>query len=77
MTPDPPLRILPDQGGPASRSGYVDVRGAAELLATTPKGIYSLVHRREIPYRKLGRKVLFDPMELRAWVDRNKVEPLS
>jgi excisionase family DNA binding protein len=49
--------------------GFVDVAGAAEYLATTPKGIYRAVERGRLPYHRAGRRLLFDRAELRAYVE--------
>ena len=46
--------------------GFLDVAGAAEYLATTPKAIYRLVERETIPFRRAGGRLLFDRRELRA-----------
>ncbi len=64
--------LLPDHP-----TGYLGVEEAANFLATTPKGIYALVSRREIPYRRLGRRLLFDPSELRDYLDKTLVPPLD
>jgi excisionase family DNA binding protein len=50
-----------------------DVAEAAAFLKTTVQGIYKLVERRSIPHVRLGRRLLFDPSEIRAWVDRHRV----
>jgi len=48
---------------------WLDVRGAADYLVTTPKGIRGLVNRREIPFTKTPNgRILFDRRELEAWV---------
>jgi excisionase family DNA binding protein len=50
--------------------GFLDVRGAAVYLSTTPKGVYHLVERRRLPHDRAGGRLLFDRAELRAWVER-------
>jgi hypothetical protein len=35
------------------------------------------VHRREIPYVKIRRRVLFDPADLQTFIDAHKVPPRS
>jgi excisionase family DNA binding protein len=50
--------------------GYLNVDGAAEYLAMTPKAIRRKVERGQIPHHRAGGRVLFDKAELRAWVER-------
>jgi excisionase family DNA binding protein len=49
--------------------GFLDVRGAADFLSTTPKAIYALVERQKLPHHRAGGRLLFDRAELRAWVE--------
>jgi excisionase family DNA binding protein len=53
--------------------GLWGVAETAAFLKTTVHGIYKLVERRSIPHVRLGRRRLFDPAEIRAWVDRHRV----
>ena len=46
------------------------IREAAEFLRTSPHGVYKLVERRRVPHIRVGRKLLFDPAALRAWISR-------
>jgi excisionase family DNA binding protein len=50
--------------------GFLDVRGAAEYLSTTPKAIYALVGRGRLPHYRKGGRLLFDRAELREDVKR-------
>lgn len=45
----------------------ITVREAAELLRLAPKTLYSLVSQRRIPYRKAGRRLLFERSEILDW----------
>jgi excisionase family DNA binding protein len=39
------------------------------FLPNTPRGtIYQWLHRRDIPARKIGRKIYFDRSEIEAWI---------
>ncbi len=62
---------------PAQPLGYLGVQEAAIFLATSRKGLYGLVARREIPFRRLGRRLLFNPSELKDWIERSRVAPLK
>ncbi len=47
----------------------------AKLLAVSTQTLAKLVHYREIPYIKIGRRVRFDPTEIAAWLEAKKVRP--
>lgn len=51
----------------------LDVTGAGEYLGLTPKQIYGLVERRQIPYMKVGRKLQFDIRTLDRWIEKNTI----
>ena len=48
---------------------------AAEILNISPFSLRGKVSRREIPFIKVGRRTLFDPADLRAYIDARKVQP--
>jgi excisionase family DNA binding protein len=48
---------------------------AAEILNISPFSLRGKVSRREIPFIKVGRRTLFDPTDLRAYIDARKVQP--
>lgn len=47
---------------------YLDVRSAAAYLCMTEGAVYAAVARRQIPFRRLGRKLVFDAVELDAYM---------
>jgi excisionase family DNA binding protein len=49
--------------------GFLDVRGAADYLSTTPTAIYAQVERGKLPHHRAGGRLLFDRHELRGWVE--------
>jgi excisionase family DNA binding protein len=56
----------------AARSGiettrFLGVSEAAELLCVSPRTVYGWVQQRRIPFRKAGRRVLFDEAEILEW----------
>ncbi len=53
---------------PTLTSRYLDVGGAAQYLSVTPDSIYKAAQRRRIPFRRWGRKLVFDPVELDAYI---------
>jgi excisionase family DNA binding protein len=54
---------------------YLTVKQAAEWLKMSASHIYFLVHKKRIPFMKLGGKVLFDRDKVRAWVESNSNAP--
>jgi excisionase family DNA binding protein len=48
-------------------SFFLDANEAAEFLKVTKKTIYDWVHRKKVPYRKHGRKLVFSQEELIQW----------
>jgi excisionase family DNA binding protein len=48
--------------------GFLNVRGAAAVLACPTSRIYSLVSAGRIPHHKHGSRTLFDRAELREYV---------
>jgi excisionase family DNA binding protein len=45
---------------------------AAKALAISPRTLWELTHRGEIPCIKIGRAVRYDPADLRAWINARK-----
>ena len=50
-------------------------RQASEFLNISQFSIAGKICRREIPFIKIGRRVLFDPVDLKAFVEGLKVSP--
>ncbi len=48
---------------------------AAQILGISPFSLRGKVSRREVPFIKIGRRTLFSPSDLKAFIDRNKFEP--
>jgi excisionase family DNA binding protein len=48
--------------------GYLNATDAADFLGLTRGALYARVGREQVPYRRIGKRVLFDRTELRAWV---------
>ena len=46
----------------------LDYRGAAAVTALSVSLLQKLVSRKQIPHRKVGRRVVFIPAELEAWL---------
>ncbi len=50
---------------------------ASGITRLSVKTLYSKVCRREVPFTKLGGKLLFDEDRLRKWIDDHSVEPTA
>ncbi len=51
---------------------YLSTREAADYLRRTPASIRNLVLRRQIPFRKVGGRLLFIKEELDKWVQESE-----
>ncbi len=49
------------------------VNEVAAVLRMTPKGIYSLVSNKKIPYFKVSNRVRFKRDEIMTWLDSQRV----
>jgi excisionase family DNA binding protein len=54
----------------------MDVDGIADYTRSTPMSVRQQVHLRQIPFIKRGRRVLFDRLEIDAWLAKQRV-PVS
>ena len=46
---------------------FISLSTAANYLGLTEKALRKRVERREIPFRRVGRKLVFDLLELDQW----------
>ena len=54
----------------------LNIEEAAALLNISVKTIYGLTCAKKVPYIKIGARVLFDPDEIKAWIESQKVKPI-
>jgi excisionase family DNA binding protein len=54
----------------------LNIPEASAVLGLCRSTIYKLVHQRDIPYYKLGSRVLFDEQKLLSWMEARAVEPI-
>ena len=52
-----------------------NIRQAAEATGLSVYTLYSWISQRRIAYVKAGRRIMFDPKDIQAWIDANKVMP--
>jgi len=50
----------------------IDANAAARALGICSKTVWSLTNRGDLPCVRIGQRVLYDPHDLRSWVDRQK-----
>ncbi len=53
-------------------SDYLGAQEAADYLKIPLGTIYNLVHRRAIPYRKRGKRLYFNRLELKEIIESGK-----
>lgn len=61
------LERLADQAT-AEPTGFLDVPAAAAFLSCPVSRVYALVSAQRIPHERDGSRLLFDPAELRQYV---------
>ena len=47
----------------------LDVHDTAEALSICERKLWELTNQGDIPCVRIGRRVLYDPRALRAWID--------
>ncbi|MDE6827960.1 MAG: helix-turn-helix domain-containing protein [Alistipes sp.] len=57
----------------------MDIKKAVQFLdeqgyPTTISSLYMRVHENTIPYKKIGRKLVFSKKDLRRWIDEESVD---
>lgn len=55
---------MSSDGKPTMAPRYLDVKSCAGYMSMTEWAVYAAVHRGQLPYRRMGRKVIFDTVEL-------------
>ena len=50
----------------------LDARETARVLSISPRTLARLTAAGSIPCVRIGHRVLFDPRDLTAWIDRQK-----
>jgi excisionase family DNA binding protein len=51
---------------------FLTIQQVAKLIHLTVPSIYGLVHRRQIPYMKQGKRLYFSKDEITAWLKSGK-----
>ncbi len=53
------------------------VKETSEYLGVTPGSLYQMVHRRTIPFVKMGKVLRFDIRRLDEYIDQNTIEVIN
>lgn len=56
------------------RPKLLDVNQVAEYLNVSNGSVSMMVYRRQIPFIKIGGRLRFDPAEIDAWLDAQRVK---
>jgi len=54
---------------------FLNLDEAAEFLRLSKSFLYKNTSQKTIPFRKIGKKLLFERSELQAWADAGRVSP--
>ena len=58
------MRVPRPVVGASPSTEWLDVAGTATLLGLTPKSVRARVARHQLPFRRLGSRILFSRVEL-------------
>ena len=50
----------------------INVKVLSDILSVKPKTIYYLVHKKAIPFIRIGKLVRFDKKEIQTWLENKK-----
>ena len=53
---------------------YLNIKELSETIGISVATIYKAIAARQIPYVRIGRRVIFDMGSIRAWIDLHSVE---
>jgi excisionase family DNA binding protein len=69
-------KTAPPQNGsnPSSTCALLDIDDLASWLGVEPGFVRRLIAQRRIPFLKIGKYVRFDPAEIPAWIDGQRVQ---
>jgi len=58
-----------------NRINLIDVKTLGKICGVTPKTIHNWVYLKQIPYLKIGRRVMFKKRSLITWFNRKEIKP--
>lgn len=54
---------------------FMSIEEVAQKLGIKKMTLHNWVSMRKIPYTKIGRKVIFDPDSIDAWLKKKEIKP--
>lgn len=57
-----------------SQMPLLDIAALAALLGVTERFVRRLVDERRIPFLKIGKFIRFEPADVAAWIDEQRVD---
>jgi len=64
----------PAETAPAAKPLLLNARRAAAALSISPRLLWQLTKDGQVPHVRIARRVLYDPADLRAWIEARKVK---
>ena len=58
---------------PHEKFGLVDINGVSGMLGISKSSLYKMTMRNELPFYKVGGKLLFKVEQIMAWLEEKKV----
>lgn len=68
-------RYINPLGGKNDIPRLMTVEELVERIRVSPSTITNLIQKRTIPHYSIGRKILFNPADVKHWLDSNRVSP--
>lgn len=62
---------------PADAPLLVDARTAARMLSISPRLLWALTNRGEVPHVRVARRVLYSPADLASYIEAQKRRGVS
>ena len=64
-----PRSVATTSGSPAPQEPLlVSAAAAAELLGVSSRTLWSLTHTGDMPFVRMGRRIMYSPESLRSWI---------
>lgn len=60
-----------------AKGRFLNKKELALYLGISTFTVDSWVSQRRVPYIKMGRRVLFDPLDIEKWIGQNKISPVD
>ena len=68
---------LPSSLVPEEQTEFLGIREAAKLLNLSVPSVYTMVHKRQIPFYKRRQKLYFKRSELLEWIEAGRRKTVS